>query len=193
MCGRCLCSIRVEDIPLALATSLTVPFISSILIVLRRPVIFGNKESTDERLDDSSSSKFDALLEPYEEPDLMPFWHSRGWTDIFNMYIFTGDDVPWEVVHSLGRRVNNLLCLHFSRDGECYLGLVVTEEEKKIDSELTRFFNGGKDYGAKHVTQVQSCKDKPEFEAPLKAESSQAKVDECEELISQWVMLPLSQ
>ncbi|GKD62788.1 hypothetical protein Tco_1300297, partial [Tanacetum coccineum] len=32
----------------------------------------------------------------------------------------------------------------------------------------------------KHVTQVQSCKDKPEFEAPLKAESSQAKVDECE-------------
>ncbi|GJV40945.1 hypothetical protein Tco_1419385 [Tanacetum coccineum] len=71
MCGRCRCSIRVEDIPLALATSLTVPFISSILIVLRRPVIFGNKESTDEWLDGSSSSKFDALLEPYEEPDLV--------------------------------------------------------------------------------------------------------------------------
>ncbi|GJX88420.1 hypothetical protein Tco_0340434 [Tanacetum coccineum] len=64
MCGWwCRCSISVcRDIPLDLATSANQ--------VLRRPVIFGNKESTDEWLDGSSSSKFDALLEPYEEPDL---------------------------------------------------------------------------------------------------------------------------
>ncbi|GJX27736.1 embryonic stem cell-specific 5-hydroxymethylcytosine-binding protein [Tanacetum coccineum] len=37
----------------------------------RMPVILGNKESTDEWLDGSSSSKFDALLKPYEEPDLV--------------------------------------------------------------------------------------------------------------------------
>ncbi|KAF5820653.1 putative SOS response associated peptidase (SRAP) [Helianthus annuus] len=37
----------------------------------RMPVILGNKESTDEWLDGSSSSKFDSLLKPYEEPDLV--------------------------------------------------------------------------------------------------------------------------
>ncbi|KAL8258911.1 hypothetical protein R6Q59_026864 [Mikania micrantha] len=37
----------------------------------RMPVILGNKESIDEWLDGSSSSKFDSLLKPYEEPDLV--------------------------------------------------------------------------------------------------------------------------
>ncbi|XP_076886076.1 uncharacterized protein LOC143535818 isoform X1 [Bidens hawaiensis] len=39
----------------------------------RMPVILGNKVSIDEWLDGSSSSKFDSLLKPYEEPDL--FWY----------------------------------------------------------------------------------------------------------------------
>nr|XP_043612142.1 abasic site processing protein YoqW [Erigeron canadensis] len=37
----------------------------------RMPVILGNKGSTDEWLDGSPSSKFDSLLKPYEEPDLV--------------------------------------------------------------------------------------------------------------------------
>ncbi|CAH1417939.1 unnamed protein product [Lactuca virosa] len=37
----------------------------------RMPVILGNQESTNEWLDGSSSSKFDSLLKPYEEPDLV--------------------------------------------------------------------------------------------------------------------------
>ncbi|KAL8258955.1 hypothetical protein R6Q59_026908 [Mikania micrantha] len=46
---------------------------SSTLVWLhdRMPVILGNKESIDEWLDGSSSSKFDSLLKPYEEPDLV--------------------------------------------------------------------------------------------------------------------------
>lgn len=37
----------------------------------RMPVILANKGSTDEWLNGSSSSKFDSLLKPYEEPDLV--------------------------------------------------------------------------------------------------------------------------
>ncbi|CAN6688453.1 unnamed protein product [Malus baccata var. baccata] len=35
------------------------------------PVILGDEESTDTWLDCSSSSKFDSLLKPYEDPDLV--------------------------------------------------------------------------------------------------------------------------
>ncbi|KAK9057467.1 hypothetical protein SSX86_022302 [Deinandra increscens subsp. villosa] len=37
----------------------------------RMPVILGNKGSTNEWLDGFSTSKFDSLLKPYEEPDLV--------------------------------------------------------------------------------------------------------------------------
>jgi putative SOS response-associated peptidase YedK len=35
------------------------------------PVILGGKESTDAWLNGSSSSKFDNVLKPYEDPDLV--------------------------------------------------------------------------------------------------------------------------
>lgn len=37
----------------------------------RMPVILGDKESSDTWLNGSSSSKFDTLLKPYENPDLV--------------------------------------------------------------------------------------------------------------------------
>ncbi|GKD92087.1 hypothetical protein Tco_1371924 [Tanacetum coccineum] len=49
------------------------------------------------------------------------------------------------------------------------------------------------EYEAKHVTQVQSCEDKPEFEAPLEAESSQAEAPlEAESLVAFYVSTNLS-
>lgn len=35
------------------------------------PVILGDKESTDTWLNGSSSSKFDNVLKPYDDPDLV--------------------------------------------------------------------------------------------------------------------------
>lgn len=42
-----------------------------LIIIDRMPVILGDKESSDAWLNGSSSSKYDTILKPYEESDLV--------------------------------------------------------------------------------------------------------------------------
>ena len=46
-------------------------FFHCTIIIDRMPVILGDKESTDTWLNGSSSSKFDNMLKPYEDVDLV--------------------------------------------------------------------------------------------------------------------------
>lgn len=48
-----------------------ISILNNFFTIDRMPVILGDKESTDTWLNDSSSSNFDKLLQPYEGPDLV--------------------------------------------------------------------------------------------------------------------------
>ncbi|KAK9944611.1 hypothetical protein M0R45_010171 [Rubus argutus] len=77
----------------------------------RMPVILGDKESTDTWLNDSSSSNFDKLLQPYEGPDLV--WYPV--TPAMGKVSFDGPECINEI--QLKTEGNNSITKFFSTKG----------------------------------------------------------------------------
>ncbi|TQD77034.1 hypothetical protein C1H46_037426, partial [Malus baccata] len=67
------------------------------------PVILGDEESTDTWLDCSSSSKFDSLLKPYEDPDLVWYPVTRAMYKV----PFDGPECIYETVDTVEDRGEN--------------------------------------------------------------------------------------
>ncbi|XP_059432624.1 uncharacterized protein LOC132165919 isoform X2 [Corylus avellana] len=89
----------------------------------RMPVILGDKESTDTWLNGSSSSKFDNVLKPYEDPDLV--WYPV--TPAMGKSSFDGPQCIKEI--QLKAEVNNPISKFFSTKR------TKREEESNLEAE----------------------------------------------------------
>lgn len=108
----------------------------------RMPVILGNKGSTEEWLDGLSSSKFDTVLKPYEEPDLV--WYPV--TSEMGKPSFNGPECIKEI--QLKAEEMKPISSFFSKKG-------ISSEESK--PQMTSNYRG-----PIQATQVTTLKEEPE-------------------------------